>query len=80
MKIEVKLFATLSGYLPETSDGRSATLEVADQTTVRQLVNSLGVPDEVPAMMVVNGCDAAPEQILHDGDVLVMFPPLAGGH
>ena len=30
MKIEVRLFATLAGYLPDEGDGQSATLELAD--------------------------------------------------
>lgn len=80
MRVEVQLFATLSAYLPGASDGTSATLEVADRSTVGQLVRLLEIPDGMPAIVLVNGRDAAPEQVLQDGDVLVMFPPLAGGH
>lgn len=79
MKIEVKLFATFAFYLPETSAGSSATLEVPTGSTVRQVVTLLEVPDEMPAIILVNGRDADPEQVLEDGDVLAMFPPLAGG-
>jgi len=79
VKIEVKLFATLAGYLPEPSNGESATFEVPDGSTVRQLVSSLGIPDAIPAITLVNGRDADPGQVLRDGDVLAMFPPLAGG-
>lgn len=78
MKIEVKLFATFAFYLPETSAG-SRTLEVTTGSTVRQVVTLLGVPDGMPAIILVNGRDADPEQVLEDGDVLAMFPPLAGG-
>lgn len=80
MKIEVKLFATLARYLPESSVGSHATVEVPDGSTVRRLVSSLGIPEEMPAITLVNGLDATPEQVLVDGDVLAMFPPLAGGH
>lgn len=79
MKIEVRLFATLAAHLPEGSEGGSATLEVSDGSTVRQLISSLGIPEVMPAIVLVNGRDAAPEQLLADGDVLTMFPPLAGG-
>jgi len=79
VRVEVKLFATLAGYLPQAPDGGSATVEVADRSTVGQLVRSLKIPDGMPAIILVNGRDAAPEQVLQDGDVLVMFPPLAGG-
>lgn len=79
MRIAIKLFATLARYLPEASSGGTAILEVPDGTTVRQLVSSLGISDQIPAITLVNGRDAAAEQVLEDGDVLVMFPPLAGG-
>jgi molybdopterin converting factor small subunit len=79
MKIEVRLFATLAGYLP-TAPGRGpGILEVPDGSTVGVVVSSLGISEEMPAVTLVNGRDAAPEQVLKDGDVLALFPPLAGG-
>jgi molybdopterin converting factor small subunit len=30
--------------------------------------------------MLVNGGDATPDRTLHPGDVVAVFPPLAGGH
>ncbi|MBI2153807.1 MAG: MoaD/ThiS family protein [Candidatus Rokubacteria bacterium] len=79
MKIEVRLFATLAVYLPEESDGRSATREVPEGSTVAQVVRSLGIPDDVPFITMINGRDAVLNQPLADGDVLSLFPPLAGG-
>jgi len=79
VKVEVKLFATLANYLPESSDGGSPTVEIPDGSTVRQLVRSLGIPDRMPSVILVNGRDAAPDQVLEDGDLLTLFPPLVGG-
>ena len=79
MKIEVRLFATLATYLPDESDGRSATLEVPDDGTVADVVRSLGIPDDMPFVTMTNGRDAALDGALADGDVLSLFPPLAGG-
>ncbi len=79
MKIEVRLFATLATYLPDESDGRSATLEVADGDTVRDVVRFLGIPADMPFVAMINGRDAALDRPLADGDVLSLFPPLAGG-
>lgn len=79
MKIEVRLFATLTAYLPDQSDGRSATLEVAEGSTVTDIIRSLGIPGDMPFVTMINGRDAAPGQFLADGDVLSLFPPLAGG-
>lgn len=79
MKVELKLFATLARYLPDAADSGSATVDVPDGSTVRQLLSSLGIPDQMPLMILVNGRDAAPEQVLEDSDVLTIFPPLVGG-
>ncbi len=79
MKIEVRLFATLAVYLPDESDGRSATLGVADGSTVADVVRLLGIPDDWSFIAMIDGRDAALERPLGDGDVLSLFPPLAGG-
>jgi len=66
MKVEVRLFATLQPYLPAGA-------------TVRDVVESLKIPGELACLIVVNGRDADPDQVLAPGDELAMFPPLAGG-
>jgi molybdopterin converting factor small subunit len=48
--------------------------------TAEALVRTLGIPDDLPRMVLVNGLDADPEGTpLRDGDVVTVFPPLAGG-
>jgi molybdopterin converting factor small subunit len=79
VKIEVRLFATLAAYLPDESDGRSATLEVADRSTVADAVRLLGIPDDMPFIAMIDGRDAALDRPLGDGETLSLFPPLAGG-
>lgn len=79
MKVEARLFATLAAYLPEEGDGRGATLELADGSTVQDVVRSLRIPDDMPFLVMLNGRDASLDQPLADGDVLSLFPPLAGG-
>lgn len=79
MKIEVALFATLSKYLPAGSQNRKATLEVRDGATVRDILNQLGVPPELPNILLVNGRQAPETTALNDGETLSVFPPLAGG-
>lgn len=79
MRVDVCLFATLRCYLPPGTPGDRVTFELPHHTTVGQLVASLGVPLDLETLRVVNGHDAPLDQILHDGDVLSIFPPLAGG-
>lgn len=79
MTVEVHLFATLGAYLPEGSEGDSVVVAMPDGATVADVVRSLRIPPDQPSITVVNGHDAEPEHVLTDGDVLSMFPPLAGG-
>ncbi len=79
MKVEVSLSATLAAHLPAARPGDSAILEMPDGTTVGQVIDSLKIPPGLDCLRVVNGLDAQPEQTLKDGDVLSIFPPLAGG-
>ena len=79
MKVEVQLFATLAAYLPAGASGDTVTLAVPNGTTATELVRSLGIPGDLECLMVVNGHDVSPGHRLTDGDVLSLFPPLAGG-
>jgi len=79
MKVEVRLFALLERYLPAGAEGDGASLDVPAGTTVRDVVESLRIPSELSCFTVINGRDAPPDQVLAPGDVLSMFPPLAGG-
>ena len=79
MKVAVHLTATLRTYLPPGTRGDRVVLDVPDGTTVEQVVHSLRIPSELERLTVVNGRDAAPEQRLVEGDLLSIFPPLAGG-
>jgi molybdopterin converting factor small subunit len=79
VRVEVRLFAHLSSYLPPGAEGDGATLDVPSGTTAGELIAQLGIPHDLPALAVVNGLDAEPGHVLMEGDVLTMFPPLAGG-
>ena len=79
MKIEVALYATLAKYLPPDAQNRKAVIEVKDGTTVRAVMDQLGIPQELPNILLVNGRQAPEGAILKDGEILSVFPPLAGG-
>lgn len=78
IKIEVRLFATLTAYLPG-GEGNAANMELPDGATVGDLVQMLAIPDDLPRVTLVNGRNAELDQPLLSGDVVTLFPPLAGG-
>ena len=79
MRVEVRLFATLARYLPKPSQGGSTDLDVAEGSVVADVAVALGIPVDLPRIVVVNGEDADEGRRLHAGDVVTLFPPLAGG-
>jgi sulfur-carrier protein len=79
MEIEVKLFATLRDYLPKGSSRFSCKLEIESQTRIQDVMSRLKIPDDLPKIILVNGVHGKKDQILKEGDVLSIFPPVAGG-
>ena len=79
MRVEVRLFATLARFLPPGHDAGIASLEMPDGCTVADLAHTLGIPPEMSRIALVNDHDAADEHRLAPGDVVTLFPPLAGG-
>lgn len=79
MRVEVRLFATLTAFLPPNSREGTVTLDVPAGSTVRDVLGHLGIPADLERVSLVNGRDADAERTLGAGDVLTVFPPLAGG-
>ena len=80
MDIEVKLFSVLARYLPPEADGRRVRLVVPEGTTVAEILDQLGVPRELTKLIVIDGVvHQKPDMVLRSGNVLGIFPPIAGG-
>jgi sulfur-carrier protein len=79
MEIEVKLFATLRDYLPKGSSRFSCKMEIDGHTRVQDILAKLKISEEMPKIILVNGIHGKKDQVLKEGDVLSIFPPVAGG-
>jgi molybdopterin converting factor small subunit len=79
MKIEIKLFAHFREYLPPGSEKYSCRLDLEEGTTVGRALETLKVPLSDPMIALVNGLHRTFEDPLQPGDVLSVFPPVAGG-
>jgi sulfur carrier protein ThiS len=84
MKITIKLYASLTEYLPaqDRSDNR-VTLDVAEGSTIAAVVEPFKLPHKLVHLVLVNGVFVPPERrlthVLQEGDVLAIWPPIAGG-
>ena len=84
MKITFKLYATLSELLPAGAINNAIEIDIADNTTLHNLIDAYRVPRELAHLVLVNGvfmCEADRDQagLLTEGDTLAIWPPVAGG-
>ncbi len=84
MHITLKLFATLTDYLPtESRYTNIVELEVADGATIPEVIAPYNLPPAMVHLVLVNGRYIAPEDrashALQPDDVLAIWPPIAGG-
>jgi molybdopterin converting factor small subunit len=54
-------------------------MEVDGSARVQDILSQLKIPEEIPKIILINGVHGKREQVLKDGDVLSIFPPVAGG-
>ena len=84
MKITLKLFASLTDYLPDQARSSNIVeLDAPAGTTISQLIERFDLPPKLVHLVLVNGTFIAPEDrashSLQEGDALAIWPPIAGG-
>lgn len=84
MQITFKLYATLGDYLPpDKRQGNLMPMEVAPEATIAQIIEPFNMPPRLVHLVLVNGVYIQPEErakrTLQEGDVLAIWPPVAGG-
>lgn len=75
MGIEIKLFATLSQFLPENSDD----FPIDEGETIQSLMKKIGIPEKEVTLMFINSTRAYPDSELKNDDRVGLFPPVGGG-
>jgi molybdopterin converting factor small subunit len=83
MDVTLKLFANLSEFLPQGAQQNAFIDQVAEGTSVRDLLIKHNVPLPRCHLILINGVYTAPakaaEARLKHGDVVSVWPPVAGG-
>jgi len=79
MKVELNLFASLAGYMPDKAKGNFSTAEISEGTKVRELLEQFKIPKDFVKLVFLNGVHANGDEILKDGDKVGVFPPIGGG-
>ncbi len=84
MRVGLKLFASLVDRLPpEARPSHRVDLDVDEGSTVLDVIRRQGIPEVLCAIVLVDGVwvdkrDRATHPLL-EGQVLAIWPPVAGG-
>ncbi|NWG32364.1 MAG: MoaD/ThiS family protein [Rhodocyclaceae bacterium] len=84
MRITFKLFASLQDYLPLEARAKNAlSLDLPEGTTLGQVIERFGLPQKSCHLVLIDGRFVPPAEratcVLHDGETLAIWPPIAGG-
>ena len=84
MHITFKLYASLTQHLPiEHRVGNQMPLDVAEGATISMIIEPFALPMKLVHLVLINGSFVPPEERatrrLVEGDVLAIWPPIAGG-
>ena len=79
IEIELRVFGDLRKYMEGVAIGESQALRFNEGSTVKDILNRLGIPETEAKIILVNGRAKEVNDKLNDGDRLAFFPAVAGG-
>lgn len=84
MKVTFKLYATLQNLLPSDAVNNAVVVDVAENASLNEVIKLFKVPPKSAHLVLVNGVYFAHGErdtpgALVEGDVLAVWPPVAGG-
>jgi molybdopterin converting factor small subunit len=80
MRVKITLLASLREYLPrDLNEGDIYFAELNNDITIKELLSKLGIPIEMPKIIMINNRYGDLQDHLKEGDEITIFPPLCGG-
>lgn len=80
MQVELRLVGLMKRLLPENDRGRgSSMIDVEPGATPAGFIEALGIKRDGALVVLVNGRCPEVGRELKNGDVVAVFPPMAGG-
>jgi molybdopterin synthase sulfur carrier subunit len=74
MDVEVRLFESLKKHLPE-----GGKVRLAEGSRISDLLIALGISTDDVGILMVNRADGRFDQLIQNGDVVTLIPPIGGG-
>jgi sulfur carrier protein ThiS len=83
MQINIEFYASLMQYLPSGKSRHRREIRVDDGLPLSSLIEQFHIPEKMAHIVLVNGrfveADKRAERLLAEGDVVSIWPPVAGG-
>lgn len=73
-KVYLRFYEELNDFLPEAKRKKRFTHNYIDRTSVKDLIESLGVPHTEVDMILVNGKSESFRYLINDGDDISVYP------
>lgn len=74
MKVEIRLFATF-----RNGRWKNKVMDFEDDIRINDVLLHLDIRADALGIALINGRHSDIDEILKDGDVLALFPPIGGG-
>lgn len=75
LKVNVRLFASIRKF----SDKDNLEINIEEGSSVKDLLPKIGIPQNQPLLIILNEYTRGKETLLQEGDILCLFPIIAGG-
>ena len=80
IEVTIKIHQGFQKYLPAGYTAKDFKRSIPEGSTVEYLlIDQIGLPKDVPKLMIVNGIHAKPSQVILHEDRVAVFLPMAGG-
>ena len=79
MPVQVILSATLRKYREDYDPLTGILVDVDPGTTVRDLIEKLGIPPDEVKLIMVDGVASSEDRLLQGEERVAFFPPVGGG-
>lgn len=73
-KVSIRFYEELNDFLPKVKKKKRFTHTFIDRTSVKDLIESLGVPHTEVDLILVNGKSVSFKYIIKDGDDISVYP------
>ena len=80
MIVEIKVFASLRHHIPSSDKHLEENKwSISKGAVIVQVLEMLNIPEDAARIFLINGRKADKISVLKEGDVLHIFPQMAGG-